>query len=144
MSATQPRGNALTFVLILIAVIMTIIFAATMLQPVSARALDDHYQRQSLQACADAALDDALARLQSGKAAEFESDRVDGSNSLHARVQQLGAPSDDHELLITVRETPSPHPPSDAAALERKMTVNATVTKGAGVWRVQKYVVLEN
>jgi hypothetical protein len=144
MTSRAERGNALTFVLILISVIMTIIFAATYLQPISSRALDDHYRYNSLQSFSDAALAESVANLESGASPEFSSEFSNQGATAKAEVQQLSTVADVRELLVTIRDSSPQSSPPVAPATEAKMSVKATLMKSAAGWRVTKYLILDN
>ena len=129
----RPRGNALTFALIVGAIMATVAFAATMLLPYASADLDDHLTQARLQSAADSALEEALANLNAGRSPEF-SRRID---SAEVNVKKTSENADAMGLTFDCRA-----PGQSATSRDGEWKALATISLAKiarGVWRVRQY-----
>lgn len=126
MSSTRPRGNALVFVLLLIAVIMLIVYAGTTLQPLEAKALDQHLNALSQEALLDSAIEEALANLQAGRSPEFSREFSINGQSAQVTARQSRTTTDAVTLEIT---STLPHAENESRA------IRVELLKSGQAWR---------
>ncbi len=138
----KHRGVALTFVLLLIALLLAIVSAGALLLPLQTRALDEHYEYEACRALSDAALEEAAAHLDAGESPEFSRELSVGGEKGFAKTLQLGKSDRERELIITTRMPATQASRIDNLAREWNLTLRTTLLKSKQGWRVASVALL--
>jgi len=145
MRTRNVRGQALTMVLMIAAILATMAFAASALLPLGAEMLDDHEELALAQSFADSAIEEALANLHAGSSPEFSHDIDDQNVKGSVRVRQLGKPeTPDSVELIAVSQMTSPRMGRNDKPMEWRIRIRTLAMRdAAGNWRVKEYTLLK-